>query len=247
MSRLTTFIIGLALLVGVAGRASGILRAPARVRAYGTLTLDFRLNHVAVIGDSYTTGTDEGGLGPKSWTARAWQTLARARRADRGRCGGRGQGRLRGARRPRQHLRGSDRQGGQARRCTGGVLRLPQRPGRRSRAAGRKGRATPSIWRAVLAPSARFLVIGPPWPTADVPVPILRDPRRAQRRGPGRGSDVRRSDRRALVRRQARPDRRRTACTPTTPGISTGGQDRTAHRACSCPGERAEDSVAQGV
>ena len=46
------------------------------MRAYDILTLDFRLNHVAVIGDSYTTGTNEGGLGPRSWTARAWQILA---------------------------------------------------------------------------------------------------------------------------------------------------------------------------
>ena len=33
-------------------------------------------NHVAVIGDSYTTGTDEGGRGPRSWTAQTWEMLA---------------------------------------------------------------------------------------------------------------------------------------------------------------------------
>src|SRR5271157_2409893 len=73
LSRLATFVIGLTFLLGV-GTAY-----PAQVRTYDTLTLDFRLNHLAVIGDSYTTGTDEGGLGPKSWTARAWQMLAAAR------------------------------------------------------------------------------------------------------------------------------------------------------------------------
>ncbi len=33
-------------------------------------------SRIAVIGDSYTTGTDEGGEGPQSWTSRAWLMLA---------------------------------------------------------------------------------------------------------------------------------------------------------------------------
>ncbi|WP_410965078.1 hypothetical protein, partial [Salmonella sp. SAL4435] len=41
------------------------------------LTLDASLNRIAVIGDSYTTGGDLGGLGSKGWAARAWQLLAR--------------------------------------------------------------------------------------------------------------------------------------------------------------------------
>ncbi len=76
MSRLATVVINLTLLVGVVIEYPAHPAHPARVRAYHTLTLDFRLKHGAVIGDSYTTGTDEGGLGPKSWTARTWQTLA---------------------------------------------------------------------------------------------------------------------------------------------------------------------------
>ena len=46
---------------------------------------------------------------------------------------------------------------------------------------------------APVAPSARFLVIGPPWPTADVPEPMLqiRDVLNAAAAGRGRG--VRRS------------------------------------------------------
>src|SRR5271155_1459475 len=69
----------LALLVGVILEYAGYsahAAYPARVRPYEPLTLDSRLNHVVVIGDSYTTGTDEGGLGPKSWTALAWRSLA---------------------------------------------------------------------------------------------------------------------------------------------------------------------------
>src|ERR1700758_671064 len=72
VSRLATFVISLALLVGV---VFADMAYPARVRGYGMLSRDSRLNHVAVVGDSYTTGTDEGGLGPKSWTALAWHTL----------------------------------------------------------------------------------------------------------------------------------------------------------------------------
>lgn len=69
MSRLATFLIGLSFLGGVG------IAYPPQVRTYATLTLDFRLNHLAVIGDSYTTGTDEGGLGARSWPSRAWQAL----------------------------------------------------------------------------------------------------------------------------------------------------------------------------
>ena len=79
VSRLATFVMSLALLVGVILEYAGYsahAAYPARVRPYEPLTLDSRLNHVVVIGDSYTTGTDEGGLGPKSWTALAWRSLA---------------------------------------------------------------------------------------------------------------------------------------------------------------------------
>src|ERR1700752_3388965 len=73
VSRLATFVISLTFLIGV---LLGDMANAAHVHDYETLTVDSRLNHIAVIGDSYTTGTDEGGLGPKSWTALAWHTLA---------------------------------------------------------------------------------------------------------------------------------------------------------------------------
>ena len=72
MTRLATFVIGLTLLCGVLAQTP---EHPSRVRQYETLTLDSRVSHIAVIGDSYTTGTDEGGRGPKSWPTRAWQAL----------------------------------------------------------------------------------------------------------------------------------------------------------------------------
>ena len=36
------------------------------------LALDYSVNRVAVIGDSYTTGGEQGGKGAKAWTNRAW-------------------------------------------------------------------------------------------------------------------------------------------------------------------------------
>jgi len=69
VSRLTTFVISLAVVFGV------FSEHPAPVRLYDILSHGSVLNRVAVVGDSYTTGTDEGGLGPKAWTARAWLTL----------------------------------------------------------------------------------------------------------------------------------------------------------------------------
>ena len=97
VSRLGIAIVILGLLVGLVLETPAILGNPAhpeRVRAYDLLTQDFLLKHVAVVGDSYTTGTDEGGQGAKSWTARAWQTLAQRGTQIGGGCGSRGQGRL---------------------------------------------------------------------------------------------------------------------------------------------------------
>ncbi|NKZ10165.1 Rv0518 family GDSL lipase [Mycolicibacterium septicum] len=69
MSRLTAFIVSLALLVG--------LFAQAPERRYVTSGLDPQINHIAVIGDSYTTGmVAEGGMGPRNWAPLAWQELA---------------------------------------------------------------------------------------------------------------------------------------------------------------------------
>jgi hypothetical protein len=183
VNRLATVIIGLAAVVGV---VFGDPAHPAQVRAYDTLTLDSRLNHVAVVGDSYTTGTDEGGLGPKAWTALAWHTLAQRGvriaadvaaegRAGYGVPGDRGsifEDLTSHAVKPEDALVvffGSRNDEG----VDPGVL------------AGR-ARDTFDLAR-ILAPSARLLVIGPPWPTADVPEPVLqiRDVLNAAARGAG--------------------------------------------------------------
>jgi lysophospholipase L1-like esterase len=170
VSRLATFIVGLALVVGV---VFGDLVRPEQVRAYDTLTLDSRLNHVAVIGDSYTTGTDEGGLGPKSWTALAWHTLAQRGvriAADVAAEGGAGYGV------PGDH--GSifeDLTGRAVKQDDALLVFFGSRNDQGVDPEMLAGRARDTFDLArILAPSARFLVIGPPWPTADVPESILQ-------------------------------------------------------------------------
>jgi hypothetical protein len=168
VSRLATVIVGLAIVCAIIGDALH----PARVRAYDLLTVDSRTNHVAVVGDSYTTGTDEGGLGPRAWTDLAWHTLASrgvrvaADVAAEGRAG--------------YGVRGDhgsifqDLTGRAVKPADGLVVFFGSRndegvdPGL---LAG-KARDTFDLARA-LAPSAKFLVIGPPWPTADVPWQVL--------------------------------------------------------------------------
>jgi lysophospholipase L1-like esterase len=168
VSRLATFVISLALLLGV------VCADPAHpVRAYHPLTLDFRLNHVAVIGDSYTTGTDEGGLGTKSWTARAWQTLGQrgvriaADVAAEGKAGYGVPGDL-----------GSVFRDLTARAVKPNDVLVVFFGSRNDQGVDPellavRARGTFNLARR-RAPSARFLVIGPPWPTADVPVPMLQ-------------------------------------------------------------------------
>ena len=173
MSRLATFILGLALVVSL------VLEQPThppRVRAYHILTVDSHLNQVAVVGDSYTTGTDEGGLGPRSWTALAWHTLAQ--RGLRIAPDVAAEGRA-GYGMPGDH--GSIFQDLTARAIKPDDALVvffgsrndegfhPEDPGL---LAG-KARDTFDLAR-LLAPSAKFLVIGPPWPTADVPESLLQ-------------------------------------------------------------------------
>lgn len=172
MSRLATFVISLILLLGVVLENSTYSAHPARVRVYETLTVDSRLNHIAVIGDSYTTGTDEGGLGPKSWTALAWHMLAaRGVRiaADVSAEGGAGYFV------PGDH--GSifeDLTATAVKPDDALVVFFGSRNDQGVLPELLAGRARDTFDLArIQAPSARFLVIGPPWPTTDVPESML--------------------------------------------------------------------------
>ncbi|MCI4674177.1 SGNH/GDSL hydrolase family protein [Mycolicibacterium litorale] len=143
-------------------------------------------NRVAVVGDSYTTGTDEGGRGPHSWTAQAWQLLASEGLkvdADVVAEGGAGYS-VRGN-------RGSvfeDLTVKAVKRDDVLVVFFGSRndqPVDQRKFPVMVGE-TFQIARRV-APSARFLVIGPPWPTADPPADVLaiRDSLRNQARAVG--------------------------------------------------------------
>ncbi|MCV7164452.1 SGNH/GDSL hydrolase family protein [Mycobacterium stomatepiae] len=170
VSRLAAFVVSVALLGGLFGE---VVTHPAPERPYQPLTLDGRLTHIAVVGDSYTTGTDEGGLGPKAWTALTWQTLTKrglqidADVAAEGRAG---------YVVPGDH--GSIFEDLTVRSVkTDDVLVVffGSRNDEGSDPGLLAGRARDTFQVArILAPSARFLVIGPPWPTADVPADILQ-------------------------------------------------------------------------
>ncbi|MBV8178036.1 MAG: SGNH/GDSL hydrolase family protein [Mycobacterium sp.] len=70
VGRLATVVVSLAFAVGM------VSHRPAPARPYQTAALGTAIDHVAVIGDSYTAGTDEGGQGSSAWTTRTWLALA---------------------------------------------------------------------------------------------------------------------------------------------------------------------------
>jgi lysophospholipase L1-like esterase len=170
ISRLATFVTGLVLLV------SSVLQHPAQpvfTRGYHALSRDYRINRVAVIGDSYTAGTDEGGRGPQSWTACALRALAAhgvrigADVAAEGRAGY-------GV--PGDH--GSVFEDLTAMAVKPDDVLVVFFGSRNDQGVEpglltQRARATFDLARR-LAPAARFLVIGPPWPAADVPGSVLQ-------------------------------------------------------------------------
>jgi lysophospholipase L1-like esterase len=138
-----------------------------------TLNQAVSVNHIAVIGDSYTTGGDLGGLGPKAWTARAWQWLTQQGipvAADVAAEGGAGYG-----------TRGNH--GSVFEDLTAHAVKpddvLVVFFGSRNDQGVDPTQLSILAWGTFrfarsTAPKARFLVIGPPWPTADPPEAVLR-------------------------------------------------------------------------
>ena len=180
VARLAAFVFSLALISGIAGELS------MPVGRYKTLSLGYPVNHLAVIGDSYTNGTDEGGQGPKAWTARAWQTLAHqglqviADVASEGRAGY-------GVRGDRGDLF-EDLTAQAVKPDDVLVVFFGSRndQGVDPQVLTEMAHASLDLARHV-APAARLLVIGPPWPSADVPgsVQQIRDILRTQARAAG--------------------------------------------------------------
>lgn len=170
VSRLVTFAVSLAVVV-----ATFLGKHPhsAPARGYNILTIDMRLNHVAVVSDSYTTGTEEGGLGPRSWPARAWQMLgaegeriapdvAAEKRAGYVTPGD-------------HHSIFYDLTYRAVRDDDALVVFFGSRNDESADPQLLAGKVRDTFGLArTRAPAARLLVIGPAWPTADVPAAILR-------------------------------------------------------------------------
>ena len=135
-------------------------------------------SRIAVIGDSYTAGTDQGGSGPRSWPQIAWQLLARQGvpvDADVAAEGGAGYG--------QRGSRGSifeDLTAQAVRHNDALVIFFGSRNDQPVDPQKFSGFAAETLHLArYAAPGAKFLVIGPPWPTAS-PVLKIRDSLRDQ-------------------------------------------------------------------
>ncbi|GAA2565331.1 Rv0518 family GDSL lipase [Mycolicibacterium diernhoferi] len=164
MRRLTMLVASVALLVAAAPPA------PVAVQLVGR---ESTLSRVAVISDSYTTGTDLGGHGTSGWPALAWQLLAAEGKpvaADVAAEGRAGYG-VRGD----HNSTFGDLTARAVRPDDALVVFFGSRNDQPVEAVEVAGLARSAYELARRkAPTARFLVIGPPWPTADVPVRILQ-------------------------------------------------------------------------
>lgn len=155
----------------VSGVAAGT--APAAHAAEAT--------RIAVIGDSYTAGSDEGGNGPQAWTEVAWGLLAAEGvevDADVGAEGGAGYG--------ERGNRGSlfiDLTARTVRRSDDVVVFFGSRNDQPVDPEEFPALAAETLELArFAAPAAKLLVIGPPWPDADPPPAVgrIRDSLREQ-------------------------------------------------------------------
>lgn len=174
MSRVLAFAASLVAVVVTVVVGTGYLaRDHESARHYVVAPLSASPNRVAVVGDSYTAGYENTGRGAANWTERAWKSLAGRGvyvAADVAAEGGAGYG-VRGNRgglygdltsravQPDDALvvffgsrNDQDVEPGYLSRLVADTLGLARR----------------------IAPGARMLVIGPPWPTADIPGNVWR-------------------------------------------------------------------------
>jgi lysophospholipase L1-like esterase len=169
VNRVAAFIIALVSLPAAAA-------LPSAPTDYVLTSRETPLTRIAVIGDSYTTGTPEGGQGSKTWTSRAWQQLTRQGiqlAPDVAAEGGAGYGV------PGDH---GNVFAGLANRVIRPDDALVVFYGSRNDQPVDPALMSGDIHDALevarrVAPKAQLLVIGPPWPTADVPpvVTNIRD------------------------------------------------------------------------
>ncbi len=228
LATLATLVISVAVVAGMVSHRSAPapLRPPYQPAARGT-----PIDHVAVIGDSYTTGTDEGGQGSNAWTTRTWLALAHQgvqiapNVASEGRAG--------------YVVRGDhgsvfeDLTGRAVHPDDALVVFFGSRNDQGVDPMQMVGMAHDTFTLArSIAPTAKLLVIGPA--VADRR-PTVRRPvrsRHSERSGPCSGGNVHRPDRRGLVRRQARPDRSGWCASQRRRTCLYGGENRATD---SCP------------
>lgn len=158
------------LMVSIALVSASVQAGPASVQLAGR---ESPVSRVAVVSDSYTTGTDLGGLGTNGWPALAWQILAGQGRpvtADVAAEGRAGYG-VRGD----HNSTFGDLTARAVRPDDALVVFFGSRNDQPVEAVDVAGLARSAFELARRqAPSARLLVIGPPWPTADVPVRVIQ-------------------------------------------------------------------------
>lgn len=164
MRRVAVLVVSLALLITAVPPAAPSVQLAGRESA---------LSRVAVISDSYTTGTDLGGRGVNGWPSLAWRILADQGRpvaADVAAEGRAGYG-VRGD----HNSTFGDLTARAVRPDDALVVFFGSRNDEPVEAVDVAGLARSAFELARRrAPTARFLVIGPPWPTADVPLRILQ-------------------------------------------------------------------------
>ena len=167
MNRVAAAFVALALSITL-----GVAAAPHQPD-YRLVKRDTPLYSIAVIGDSYTTGGDWGGLGSQGWTTRAWQWLAKRGvqvAPDVAAEGGAGY--------VVPGNRGNVFEGLAARSAQPNDALVVFYGSRNDHDADPNvvaGAARSSLGVARRgAPNARLLVIGPPWPTDDVPDNVWR-------------------------------------------------------------------------
>jgi hypothetical protein len=166
--RVSAFVVSLALMTGLA-----IYPPAVRVASYRVLTADAPVSRIAIVGDSYTNGTAIGGLGLNAWPTRAWKTLAQQGQpvvADVAAEGRAGYG---------VHGDQGNEFGDLTPRAVKPDDALVVFYGSRNDQVVDPNVLGGLVFDAFsmahrIAPGARLLVIGPPWPTADVPPAVLR-------------------------------------------------------------------------
>jgi lysophospholipase L1-like esterase len=161
-----TLAVCLALLITAQGHSTPVTHSQIR-------NVSSAVQRIAVISDSYTTGTDQGGLGSKNWTALAWRRLASLGvpiAAD-----------VRAEGRAGYVVLGN--QGHVFDQLTAAAVRpddalmvfFGSRNDQDADPIALSNAINGALQRArATAPLARVLVIGPAWPTADPPATVLR-------------------------------------------------------------------------